>query len=1242
MRYFIRFSAMAALLLISIAVFPQSGKVWVTIPDTSDVPYLNADQLLVSNDSVFQQYIQSLSIISSRKVFPASRWKELQQVYELECMCSQNDLRNVLSQSVPSLTGIENAPVYDTLHTPNDYNLSLGVNNYALALIQAEQAWDITKGDTNVVISVCDQDYSPNHSELLGKYVHLYQGGFTPTHGNAVSILAAGNTNNNNGLSSIGYKCRLGLYGMNYNEVLAAAYAGARVINISWASSCFFNAYEQLCVNEAYSTGAFLVAAAGNGATCGGAWNYVYPAAYANVFAITSIGQNDNHIQFGNDTTSTHQHNDKVDLSAPGYNVAVNPAEGWYINSSGTSYAAPYVSGTIGLMLSANPCLSRKDIDTLLRISSVNIDSLNPIFAGKIGTGRLNAYSAVQLAQGWATQPMAVTQQPATTSVAPGGNAQFVVSSTSSFPLYQWQYDSLGIYVNLMNNATYSGVKSPTLTITNAPLTLNSTQYRCVMTSGYCQAITNAATLNVTNTIIFPDSAGPILQPTHICLGDTITFNIAPVNNATGYNWTVTGFSSIISGQNTTSINLVVTDTLFTVSVTPINSYGSGGSSSTTVQLGPIATASFLSGATICSGDSALLTLNLTGVAPWNGLINGSIPFSTTISPALITVSPSISTDYFVTELNAGGCPGFPDYFSTMATVTVVQAVYDTVIQSVCSSQLPYIWNNQQIMAPGFYNDTVVVSGSCDSIVTLQLSVIAGNTPAAPATITQVLVNNTCFTRIYRYTAALTANATGYQWIIPSTCGGIGPVTVDSGDINSSRVIRLKYVSNAAAFSTDSIRVRAFNNCGFGSFRSVKLINTVLNVPARPTGITVTPLVTNVCGQRKYRYAAPALTIGNATTAAATGWLWSFSSPLPLLAQIDSGSLTSQVIVVRYLSDMASALTDSIFVQYTTACGNTQKRGLRINLNALTPPATPSTITITTLNNNTCGNRRYRLAMPTFPLAGNGQIQANGYLWSFTGNLAMYGQVDSGNINSRVIILKYTSQQGTVLGDLVRAQYTSNCGPSTLRTIKLSISNLAPPPAPGFITVTAITPTLCGNRIYRFSTAALFAGTNIQPPATGYEWSFTGNLGLNAQLDSGSLSGNTIRMKFTSNAGAQIGDSVKVRFTSSCGNGAYRSIKLSLSALTGCPQPTQREESLMEVFDAEAFPNPTAGSFSLRLIGSEDDVHIRIWDAAGRAVYNYQTAGNRTIELGDQLQAGVYGIELLQGAQRRWLRIIKY
>ncbi len=1149
-------------LIINHQGFSQS-KVWVTIQNVDHVPYQSTNRQLISNDSVFNVYINSLNIFSCTQALPSSRNKMLQKVYELTSSSSQNELEQTLTNYVRAVSGVYPAPIYDTLHTPNDYTLVAGINNYALNLINAQTAWDITLGDSNVVIAITDQSYSPNHSELVGKYAYINAGTSTPTHGTAVAILAAGNTNNNNGLSSIGYKCKLGLYLMSYNEILNAAYAGAKVINISWTSGCFYNLYAEQVINEAYGVGAFLVAAAGNGTTCSNPAAYVYPAAFDNVFSVTSIGPLDNHMKILNDPTSTHQHNDKVDLSAPGYDVAINPAENWYLNSSGTSFASPIVSGTVGLMLSVNPCLSRKDIDTILKISSVNIDSLNPTYIGLIGKGRLNAQAAVQLSSGWASQPMSVTSQPIGVSISVGGNAQFSVSSTSSFPIYQWQIDSSGIFVNLINNNDYSGVNTSILTVSNAPAAFNNTQYRCIMTSGYCQAISNAATLVVSSGIL-PQDAGIIHGDTLVCFGDTVQIAINPVNFATGYNWTINGNANIISGTNNNSITIQIFDNIVGVSVTPYNSFGSSNSSSISIATIPLPTG-FLSGnPSVCPGNAATLTMNVTGQGPWFGTINDSISFSGTSNPFQIIVYPDSTTVYNLQELyTLDGCNAYPDYLSSSASVTVLPYNRDTIHTTICTSQLPFQWNGINFTNTGYYSDTISNSVGCDSIITLHLTVINGNPPAAPLTITQSLVNNTCFGRIYRYTASITINAQGYKWIIPTSCGGISPVVVDSGDINVSRTIRLKYFSNNAAFNTDSIKVSAYNTCGFSPYKSAVLINTLLSVPLPPTSIIATPLITNVCGERKYRYTAPNLPAGTANIAAATGYLWSFTSPTPLLAQLDSGTFTSQIIVVKYVSNNAAQIGDSINLRYTSACGNSEKKSLKINLTALNVPVAPTSITITPLSTNICGQRKYRCTMPLMPNATTTSGAATGYLWTFTGNVATYGVIDSGSLTSRIMVLKYISNNATFVGDSLKAQYSSGCGLSNFIAIKFSVPKINPPLAPTSITITPLSTGICGAKIYRYTMPLVPVGTINNAAATGYAWEFVGILSSTATIDSGTLNSRIIRMKFVNNNAATIGDSVRAYYLSSCGNGSIKSTKLNNANLTAPAMPASIGISLV-------------------------------------------------------------------------------
>ena len=380
--------------------FGQVSKVWVQIIDQSAVPVISVDGSLTSNNEAFNAAIYTVGITKVTQALPASRQLKLQQVYEIECACTEEALTNTL-KSIPVVTGIEAAPKYQVLYTPNDYNLGLA-NNYALDLINAQGAWDITHGNASFIIGISDQNVNPLHEELTGKIVSYDPTNTaTPTHGNAVCAIAAGNTNNNTGLSSIGFNSSIAFYEMNYNNLLTATYSGIRVLNLSWTSGCFYNQYEQDVMTEVYNNGTFIIAAAGNGITCNSPDALVYPAAYAHVFAVTSIGELDNHEQVNGDPLSTHQHNQMVDLSAPGYNVAIAPMDGWYLNSSGTSYAAPYVTGTVALMLAVNPCLGNVDLEMILKNTSSNIDALNPLYAGKIGSGRLNAAAAVLFAQSY-------------------------------------------------------------------------------------------------------------------------------------------------------------------------------------------------------------------------------------------------------------------------------------------------------------------------------------------------------------------------------------------------------------------------------------------------------------------------------------------------------------------------------------------------------------------------------------------------------------------------------------------------------------------------------------------------------------------------------------------------------------------------------------------------------------------------------------------------------------------------
>lgn len=390
-------------ILLSNIVFSQSN-VWVKIPNFNSYSITKENGVISSNSSELNRIISSYSVTNIFKAVPSSKNPQLINLYQLDCNCNPEDLVKDISRGFDIFEGPQIGPSYGSLSEPNDYYPS-GVSNYALDIINAPGAWEEGQGNL-VTIAITDANYYLNHEDLNGKYDYVSPANSNTNyaHGTAVAITAGGNTNNGIGISSIGYDSRLQLRAMTYNEILSASYSGAKVINCSWSSGCYFNPYAQDIINEVYDNGSIVIASAGNGSTCGGSSNLVYPASYDHVISVTSIGLNKNHERIIGDPNSTHQHNSMVDISAPGYDVLVSTAPGVYSAANGTSFASPFVSGTVALMLSVNPCLTFEQIEYILKKTSDSTIYLNnPQYQNGLGSGLLNSHLAVKMAKNYNT-----------------------------------------------------------------------------------------------------------------------------------------------------------------------------------------------------------------------------------------------------------------------------------------------------------------------------------------------------------------------------------------------------------------------------------------------------------------------------------------------------------------------------------------------------------------------------------------------------------------------------------------------------------------------------------------------------------------------------------------------------------------------------------------------------------------------------------------------------------------------
>jgi subtilisin family serine protease len=227
-----------------------------------------------------------------------------------------------------------------------------------------------------VVVAVLDTGIDLDHPDLADNIVEGWN--FVDSngdvsdldmHGSMVSGVIAAVANNGLGLVGVAPKAKimplkvLDTNGGNIRDIASAIrYAadnGAKVITMSFAGQYSrFSISTERAIDYAYRQGCVLVAAAGNNNTD----DLVFPASYEQVIAVSAIDQNDLKAEFSN-------FGSYVDFCAPGVNIASTGNDGnWYFGD-GTSFAAPFVSGLIALILSNNPDLTNEEVITKLRVS---------------------------------------------------------------------------------------------------------------------------------------------------------------------------------------------------------------------------------------------------------------------------------------------------------------------------------------------------------------------------------------------------------------------------------------------------------------------------------------------------------------------------------------------------------------------------------------------------------------------------------------------------------------------------------------------------------------------------------------------------------------------------------------------------------------------------------------------------------------------------------------------------------
>lgn len=303
-----------------------------------------------------------------------------------------------------------------------DFNKQWGLNKMNLC-----DAWDITKGKSDVIVAVLDQGVDQNHKEFANNYSPLsydIANGKSPSvvrgnHGTHVGGIIGANHNNiqiagvapQSTILSISHSLSISptISSQLATGISYARTHGAAVINNSWGDQGgYFEELHSTVLEDAINTaiksgrngkGMVVVFASGN-------YNIPtvdYPASFSpDILVVGSIDSSNKRSSFSSYGTC-------VDVVAPGSDIWSTLPNNQTGNMSGTSMAAPHVAGLAALIISINPNLTGKEVVDIIEKTAQKVGGYaystvsnrpNGTWNNEMGYGLCNAFAAVSTAGG--------------------------------------------------------------------------------------------------------------------------------------------------------------------------------------------------------------------------------------------------------------------------------------------------------------------------------------------------------------------------------------------------------------------------------------------------------------------------------------------------------------------------------------------------------------------------------------------------------------------------------------------------------------------------------------------------------------------------------------------------------------------------------------------------------------------------------------------------------------------------
>jgi len=300
---------------------------------------------------------------------------------------------------------------------PDDYYYRLG-DMWGLDAINAQQAWDVTTGSRNVRVGIIDTGIDSRHEDLARNWHSgwLFDG-YNPTpvpsttdnygHGTHVAgTVGAASGDDNNGTGVVGVNWDVSLISLEvyYWTYPPGVWESSSIHAINFATNTW-RQRERISILNFSMIGygdnipiltavrnfpGLFVWAAANDAYDVDRYPRIRDFDIGNLISVGAINPRLDHADFSNYSTSGRY----VNIYAPGVNIWSTLPNNNYGYMSGTSMAAPHVTGVAALLLSVNPSLTAYQLKSIIISNARDLRVILP--NGNRQTVKfLDAYKAV-------------------------------------------------------------------------------------------------------------------------------------------------------------------------------------------------------------------------------------------------------------------------------------------------------------------------------------------------------------------------------------------------------------------------------------------------------------------------------------------------------------------------------------------------------------------------------------------------------------------------------------------------------------------------------------------------------------------------------------------------------------------------------------------------------------------------------------------------------------------------------